>query len=121
MLQVGASMGDGGSRKARPSSASSAPSAVHRFGVGTAGAAEAAYPSGLRGLDPNALLYSQNSKPYGKQVGAMGRGCSFNSKFRMQIQSWAFPYFNNRVACIAPSPPETFHFKVGLCEINSRL
>ena len=96
MLQVGASMG-GGSRKARPSSsASSAPAAVHRFGVGTAGAAEAAYPDGLVGLDPNALLYSQNSKPYGKQVGAkmgMGMGCSFHSKFRMQIQSWGISIF----------------------------
>ena len=92
-LQVGASMGGGGSRKARPSSAaSSAPAAVHRFGVGTAGAAEAAYPDGL-GLDPNALLYSQNSKPYGKQVGAMEMGCSFHSKFRMQIQSWGISIF----------------------------
>ena len=62
-------MGGGSSNRKSSSSSASVP-AVHRFGVGTAGAAEAAYPV-VSSIDPNALLYTKNSKPYGKQVGGM--------------------------------------------------
>lgn len=62
VFDVGATMG-AGSRKS-PSSASVP---VHRFGVGTSSAAEAAYPADLSSIDPNALLYTKHSKPYGKQ------------------------------------------------------
>ena len=57
-------MGGSGSKKPSSASGGGAQSVV-RFGVGTAGAAEAAYPLII---DPNALLYTKHSKPYGKQV-----------------------------------------------------
>ena len=105
MLQVGASMGGGGgSVKARPSSAASSTPAVHRFGVGTAGAPEAAYPNGL-GLDPNALLYSQNSKPYGKQVGAMGMGNGMQFLFKIQNANTILGHFHISTTTLFASPP----------------
>ena len=58
-------MGGSGSKKPSSASGGGAAQSVVRFGVGTAGAAEAAYPLII---DPNALLYTKHSKPYGKQV-----------------------------------------------------
>ena len=66
-LQVGATMGAGSSK----SSSSASVPVLHRFGVGTASASEAAYPDLSSLVDPNALLYTQRSKPYGKQVGGI--------------------------------------------------